>query len=239
MKRKWKTPEGSAYNLYLNALTQSHLLVGGTTGSGKSVLVNGLIYTALFSPPCASQFILIDPKRVELAQFKPVPHVLKYASEPDTMPAALRYAMQITEERFRTMQGEGLRTWAGGDVFVIIDELADLMTTNRKTVQPLIQRLCQVGRAARVHVVACTQCPISAVIPTPIKVNFDARFCLRTRTAQDSRNVMDFRGAELLPRYGQGYYSTPEYSPPALVQIPMIPPAELSARVLHWTKQAR
>lgn len=239
MKRKWKTPEGPAYNLYLDALSQSHLLVGGTTGSGKSVLINGLVYTALFSPPPTVQFILIDPKRVELAQFQALPHVLRYASEPETMPAALSYAMRITENRFREMQSESVRKYEGGDVYVIIDELADLMTTNRKEVQPLVQRLCQVGRAARVHVVACTQCPISAVIPTPIKVNFDARFCLRTRTAQDSRNVMDFRGAELLPRYGQGYYSTPEYSPPALVQIPMIPPADLSARVLYWTKQAR
>lgn len=235
----WTTPEGNAQNLYLNALGQTHLLVGGTTGSGKSVLVNGLIYTALFRAPSAAQFILIDPKRVELVEYKPLPHVLRYASEPDTMTAALDLAMNVTESRFTVMQSEGVKKWRGGDLYVIIDELADLMTTNRKTVQPLLQRLCQIGRAARVHVVACTQTPISAVIPTQIKVNFDSRFILRTRTAQDSRNLMDRSGAELLPRYGQAYYSTPEYIPPALVSVPMIPDNEISARVSWWMNQAR
>ena len=235
----WTTPEGNAQNLYLNALGQTHLLIGGTTGSGKSVLVNGLIYTALFRAPSAAQFILIDPKRVELVEYKPLPHVLRYASEPDTMTAALDLAMNTTESRFTVMQSEGVKKWRGGDLYVIIDELADLMTTNRKTVQPLLQRLCQIGRAARVHVVACTQTPISAVIPTQIKVNFDSRFILRTRTAQDSRNLMDRTGAELLPRYGQAYYSTPEYIPPALVTVPMIPDDEISARVSWWMNQAR
>jgi len=235
----WTTPEGNAQNLYLNALGQTHLLIGGTTGSGKSVLVNGLIYTALFRAPSAVQFILIDPKRVELVEYKPLPHVLRYASEPDTMTAALDLAMNTTESRFTVMQSEGVKKWRGGDLYVIIDELADLMTTNRKTVQPLLQRLCQIGRAARVHVVACTQTPISAVIPTQIKVNFDSRFILRTRTAQDSRNLMDRTGAELLPRYGQAYYSTPEYIPPALVTVPMIPDDEISARVHWWMNQAR
>lgn len=235
----WTTPEGNAQNLYLNALGQTHLLVGGTTGSGKSVLVNGLIYTALFRAPSTAQFILIDPKRVELVEYKPLPHVLRYASEPDTMTAALDLAMNVTESRFTVMQSEGVKKWRGGGLYVIIDELADLMTTNRKTVQPLLQRLCQIGRAARVHVVACTQTPISAVIPTQIKVNFDSRFILRTRTAQDSRNLMDRSGAELLPRYGQAYYSTPEFIPPALVTVPMIPDDEISARVSWWMNQAR
>ena len=137
------------------------------------------------------------------------------------------------------MQGKGLKKWAGGNVYVIIDELADLMTTNRKTVQPILQRLCQIGRAAKIHVIACTQTPISAVIPTQIKVNFDSRFILRTRTAQDSRNLMDRTGAELLPRYGLAYYSTPEYIPPALVSVPMISDQEISARVKYWRHQAR
>lgn len=237
--KTWITPAGEASRLYLDALAQPHLLIGGTTGSGKSVLVNGLIYTALYRAPCDAQFILIDPKRVELSPIRPAPHVLRYASEPDTMPAALCYAMQQTESRFTMMQAQGVKKWAGGDLYVIIDELADLMTTNRKTVQPLIQRLCQIGRAARVHVIACTQTPITRVIPTEIKVNFDSRFILRTRTAQDSRNLMDRPGAELLPRYGSAYYSTPDYIPPALVTVPMIPEADLSARVKWWADQTK
>lgn len=233
---KYLIPSGSAFDLYLDALRQPHLLIAGTTGSGKSVLVNALIYTALYKAPGDVSFILIDPKRVELSEFRPLPHTLYYASEPDTMPDALRYAMNLTERRFTIMQAEKVKKWAGGDIYVVIDELADLMTTNRKEVQPLIQRLCQIGRAARVHVIACTQTPIAKVIPTEIKVNFDARFGLRTRSKQDSRNILDAPGLELLPAYGQGVYMRP----PALrtlYNIPMIPPDHVTARVRFWTEQ--
>ena len=132
----WKTPAGNAQNLYINALSQTHLLIGGTTGSGKSVLVNGLIYTALFQAPSQNQFILIDPKRVELCEYKSLPHVLQYASEPQTMTSALEYAMNVIESRFSLMQSQNVKKWAGGNVYVIIDELADLMTTNRKPFSP-------------------------------------------------------------------------------------------------------
>lgn len=232
----WKTPGGLASSLYLDALAQPHLLIAGATGSGKSVLLNGILYTALLSSPARVQFVLIDPKRVELTQYRPSPHVLRYASEPDTMPAALAYALDLTEDRYRVMQRRGQRKSGEGDVYVVIDELADLMTTCRKTVQPMIQRLCQIGRAAAVHVIACTQCPISAVIPTPIKVNFDSRFALRTRSAQDSRNILGVKGCEELPRYGHAYYLTPEGL--RLYQIPMISDEEIEERVRYWHRQA-
>jgi len=234
--KTWLKPAGLIYDLYADALKQPHLLIAGTTGSGKSVLVNALIYTALYNAPGEASFILIDPKRVELSEFRPLPHTLKYASEPDTMPDALHYAMNLTEYRFTRMQADGVKKYPGGDVYVIIDELADLMTTNRKTCQPLIQRLCQIGRAARVHVIACTQTPIAKVIPTEIKVNFDARFGLRTRSKQDSRNILDETGLETLPAYGQGVYMRPP-ALSTLYNIPMIPPEHVMTRVRFWTEQ--
>ena len=190
-------------------LQQPHLLIAGATGSGKSVVINGIITTALKDSPAAVQFIFIDPKRVELVDYRPLPHTLKYASEPGDMVQALQYAMDTTERRYKAMQSRHEKNYSGGAVYVIIDELADLMTTNRKHVQPLIQRLAQIGRAANVHIIAATQCPLSAVIPTPIKVNFDSRVGLRTRSKQDSRNILGLPGCETLPRYGQGYYMTP------------------------------
>lgn len=233
--KTWTTPAGSAYNLYLDALKQPHLLIAGTTGSGKSVLVNALIYTALYRSPNDVRFVFIDAKRVELAEYRTLPHCLRYASEPDEVPDALRYAISLTESRYSLMQQTHVKTYQGGHVYVIIDELADLMTTNRKEVQPLIQRLCQIGRAARVHVIACTQTPISAVIPTQIKVNFDSRFGLRTRSAQDSRNILGVTGLERLPRYGQGVYMSPDET--TLYNIPMIPPEHITARVRFWNEQ--
>lgn len=234
-QKTWKTPEGERFTLYSDMLAQPHLMIAGATGSGKSVVVNALLYTALYQSPAGVQLILIDPKRVELAQYRHLPHTLRYASEPRQMVEALQYAMDCTESRYRAMQAQGVRKYAGGHIYVVIDELADLMTTNKKQVLPLIQRLAQVGRAANVHLIACTQSPISAVIPTQIKVNFDSRVGLRTRSAQDSRNILGCKGCETLPRYGQGYYMTPAGL--TLYRLPMYAESELQARVDYWIKQ--
>jgi len=196
------------YDFYDDLLNQTHLLVAGATGSGKSVIVNGMIYTTLLESPDKYQFILIDPKRVELAMYRNVPHTIFYASEPTDMVQALQIAMNITEKRYRQMQACGTRKYNGPKLLVIIDELADLMTTNKKQVKPLLQRLCQIGRAANVCVIACTQCPLREIIDTSIKVNFDSRIALRTSCKQDSRNIIGVPGCEILPQYGQCYYKT-------------------------------
>lgn len=235
MKTVWITPGGQYYTLYRDMLEQPHLLIAGATGSGKSVVINSLIYTALLDSPAAVQFILIDPKRVELVDYKHLPHTIKYSSEPGEMVQALEKAIEITEDRYKYMQRRRMKKYSGAALYVVIDELADLMTTNKKQVQPFIQRLCQIGRAANVHVIAATQCPLASVIPTPIKVNFDARVGLRTRSAQDSRNILGFKGCEQLPRYGQGYYMTPgELS---LYNIPMIEQYQITQRINYWIHQ--
>ena len=232
---QYKTPASAVYDLFTDMAAQPHLLVAGATGSGKSVVVNGIIYGLLHKGPATAGLILIDPKRVELNQYRRVPHCIRYASEPDAMLEALRAAMNITESRYREMQRTGSRKYAGGDVYVIIDELADLMTTQKKGVLPLLQRLCQIGRAARVHVIACTQCPLAQIIPTPVKVNFDARVALRTRSAQDSRNILGTTGCELLPRYGQGYYMTPEGTNKWI--IPYVTDDQINEVTAWWTSR--
>lgn len=235
----WQCPGGTAHNLYLDALDQPHMLIAGATGSGKSVAVNGMIYTALFRAPCdtpnGAQFILIDPKRVELSMYRVLPHTLYYASEPDTMLYALHYAMEICERRYRQMQSAGIRKYMGSDVYIIIDEFADLMTTQKRQIMPVVQRLAQIGRAARMHIILATQTPIAKVLPTEIKCNFDARLALRTRSAQDSRNITGFNGCECLPRYGKAYYITPECN--GIASVPMIPEAEIRSRIFWWTQQ--
>lgn len=237
MHKEWRTPPGQVYSLYRDMLKQPHLLIAGATGSGKSVVINGIVYTAMYDSPAAVQFILIDPKRVELVDYKPLPHTLMYASEPGEMVEALEKAMEITESRYKAMQRQRVKKYPGGALYVIIDELADLMTTARRQVQPLIQRLAQVGRAANVHIIAATQCPLATVIPTPIKVNFDSRVALRTRSAQDSRNILGLTGCECLPRYGQGYYMTPDGL--TLYNIPMQPQEDINALVTYWKRHSR
>ena len=195
-----------------------------------------MMYTALYNSPAAARFILIDVKRVELSEYKHLPHVIQYADNVPGAIAALKTALSIVEARFTDMQRRRQRLYNGSDVYIMIDELADLMTTSKRDVMPLLQRLCQIGRAARVHVIAATQCPISAVIPTPIKVNFDSRVALRTRSKQDSRNILGLTGCETLPRYGYGYYMTPENT--TLYQIPMIADGDRQRLIEYWTGRA-
>lgn len=235
------------YPFYDDLLAQTHLLVAGATGSGKSVVVNGMIYTALTESPNNYQFILIDPKRVELSMYKTVPHCIRYASEPVEMVNALQLAMDICEQRYREMQFQGIRKYHGSKILVIIDELADLMTTNKRQVLPLIQRLCQIGRAANIMVIACTQCPLSSIIPTSIKVNFDSRIALRTSCKQDSRNIIGIPGCECLPVYGQCYYRTaqgikqyivPYYDDNTIMELVRLwtpaPPPKKRKRFIFW-----
>jgi S-DNA-T family DNA segregation ATPase FtsK/SpoIIIE len=132
------------------------------------------------------------------------------------------------------MQRRGIRKYDGGDVYVIIDEFADLILAD-KAVKPIIQRLAQIGRAANVHIILATQTPISKVLPTEIKCNFDARFGLRTRSAQDSRNIIGRTGLELLPDHGQSVYMTPQGE--TLYKVPYIPDEELERITEHWNRQ--
>lgn len=239
----YTTPTGMTYGLFNDMLKQTHLLIAGASGSGKSVLVNGLICTALYDFPFnddgSKRLILIDPKRTELNPYKDLPHTLYYASEPDTMVDALHYALGLVEKRYEYMETQGWRTYRGSDVYVIIEELADLMTTQRSTVQPLIQRLCQIARAAKVHVWAITQCPLVSIIPTPIKVNFDGIVALRTRSAQDSRNIIGVNGAEALPRYGDCLYYTPDMIRPIRCAVPFIDRDEQDTIIDWWQRQKK
>jgi DNA segregation ATPase FtsK/SpoIIIE-like protein len=235
--KQWKTPGGSAATVCLDMLKQPHLLIAGSTGSGKSVLINSLIYTALYKSPNRCRFVLIDPKRVELVDYKQLPHTIAYASEPPDIAAALVRAVELMEQRYKRMQKQRTKESTEADIYIIIDEFADLMTTQKRQTLPLLIRIAQLGRAAHIHLIAATQRPTKDIVNGQIKVNMDSRVALRCPTGQDSRNIIDIKCAETLPRYGYGYYLTPETMTPQLIQVPLTDPAELGARVRWWTDQ--
>ena len=196
---KYITPAGSRFRLYGNMLGQSHLLIAGATGSGKSILINSIIASAIYDSPAEVRFILLDPKTTELWQWSRLPHCIRYEYDTAEMVKALRQAVEIMENRLRQMHSVGERVWSGSQVYVVIDELADLLTTAKVEVVPLLQRICQLGRAAGVHCIAATQCLLASVLPTQVRVNFAAIVCLRTATKQQSRFIVDKPGAELFP----------------------------------------
>ena len=203
------TPAGNVYTPFLRLAERPHLLIAGATGSGKSVALNGIIHSLLVTEsPVRCQFVLIDPKKVELVQYASVPHVARYASEHPDIVRSLQWAVDETDHRFAAMQRQGVREYDGPHLYVVIDELADLMVSIKKETLPLLQRLAQIGRAARVHVIACTQNVLAVTIPTVLKCNFSTVLGLRTCNAQQSRFLIASTGCEMLPdpkREGKGY----------------------------------
>lgn len=251
-KRKliWEAPRGRAYNLFLDALEQPHLLIAGATGSGKSVLINGLIHTLLYRVPCdvqgGMQLILIDPKRVELAAYKGMPHTITNAAgfDPEAWVSALEEAVDIMDERYAYMEQRGLKKYDRGDLYVIIDEWAAVYKNGKGEAYRAVLRLISEGRAARVHVIMATQVPKATIIPTEIRENFSARFCLFTNNAQQSRVIMDANGCEDLPDprtagYALGYYVLPGKNNNTLYQIPYVQDAEIEQSIAWWNEQKR
>lgn len=234
----YKTPEGSVFTLYSSMLEQPHLLIAGATGSGKSVLINSLIASAVYHSPAVTQFILLDPKTTELWQWSKLPHTIRYAYETDDMVKSLRYAVELMENRLRHMHAVGERIWAGSQIYIIIDELADLLTTVKADVVPLLQRICQLGRAAGIHCIAATQCLLASVLPTQVRVNFASVVCLRTATKQQSRFICDRTGAELFPDPKTEGKALAYYRTGADIKqftVYKVPDSEQSRLVSWWT----
>ena len=231
--KRYYTPGRTVPGVYANMLEQPHLLIAGTTGAGKSTVLSGLLYTAVtIHSPAKTQLILIDPKRIDLKPFKDLPHVVRHVTENRDIINTLTDVLKMIDTRYKIMEQSGNIMYNGPDTYIIIDEIADLMTTQKKTILPPLQRVLQIARAARVHVIACTQCPLATVIPTPLKVNFAARLGLRTLSAQDSRNIIGIKGCESLPEHGRGIYlSSKGYEE---IDVPKIPETDIQSIKEYW-----
>ena len=240
MNTTYTTPGGRVFRLYADLAKLPHLLIAGATGSGKSVTVNGIIYALLATKaPSECSMVLIDPKKVELVQYARLPHTQRYASEPRDMIDALDWAVKETSRRFSIMQQAGKKEFSGPDLYVIVDELADLMTTQKNQALPRLQRLAQIGRAAKVHVIACSQNVMAVTIPTVLKCNFPAILGLRTATAAQSRYLIATTGCETLPdpkKAGKGIGYLRDGADLERYELYMYPEEEIQRLVDYWTR---
>lgn len=238
----YRTPSGQVYTPFLRLAERPHLLIAGCTGSGKSVALNGIIHSLLMTEsPFRVRFVLIDPKKVELMQYAQLPHTARYASEHPDIVRALEWSVDETDRRFSIMQKAGLREYDGPHLYVVIDELADLMVSIKNETLPLLQRLAQIGRAARVHVIACSQNIMAQTIPTVLRCNFSTILGLRTANRQQSRFLISATGCEMLPNpqlEGRGYGYLRDGADLEKILIYKYPEEQITSAIKWWTSSA-
>jgi len=153
-------------------------------------------------------------------RYKETAHCIKCATDLQEIEETLDGVLGLINKRFAYMQGKGLQLYDGTTIHLVIDEMADLMLTSKTAVNKL-QRICQIGRAAKVQVISATQCPLASVIPTKIKVNFPIIIGLHTASARHSRNILEVEGCETLPMYGEALIMYPTTGIER-VKVPMI-----------------
>ncbi|MBZ5613327.1 MAG: DNA translocase FtsK [Acidobacteriia bacterium] len=242
-----------------------HLLIAGSTGTGKSVAINAMIMSILYkSTPEEVRLVLVDPKRLELGNYEGVPHLYTpIITEPKLAANALRNAVREMERRLKLLAAKGVRnidsynrlfddtpslfseqTNGNSDdgpipkIVIIIDELADLMMLDGHNVEESITRLAQMARAVGIHLVLATQRPSVDVITGLIKANFPARVSFRVATKVDSRTILDANGAESLLGRGDMLYLPAGSARVHRLHAPYVTEKEIAAVVEFWKAQA-
>ena len=241
----------SGQNIIGNIAKLPHVLIAGTTGSGKSVCTNSLIVSLLYkSSPEDVRFIMVDPKMVELAPYNGIPHLLiPVVTDPKKAAGALQWAVYEMMKRYRIFSEHGVKDLAGYNalaktdetlshlptVVVVIDELADLMLVAAKEVEESICRVAQMGRAAGMHLVIATQRPSADVITGLMKANIPSRIAFAVASSLESRIILDNAGAEKLVGRGDMLYAPLGEGKPTRVQGCFISAEEIE-RVVEFVK---
>jgi S-DNA-T family DNA segregation ATPase FtsK/SpoIIIE len=229
-----------------------HLLIAGTTGSGKSVCVNGIIACMLINnTPDDLRILMIDPKRVELTGYDGVPHLLApVVTEMERVVGALQWATREMDQRYHRFADVGARNIIEYNqrmeeinqrqlpyLLVIIDELADLMMLAPDETERTITRMAQLARATGIHMVISTQRPSVDVVTGMIKANFPARIAFATASGTDSRVILDQPGAERLLGRGDMLFQAPDAASPVRLQGVWVSEPELQRLVQYWRRQ--
>ncbi len=223
-----------------------HLLIAGSTGSGKSIFLHSVILSLIYkSTPEQVRFLMIDPKRIELSVYEGIPYLLNpVVLEPKTATKALHWAVSEMERRYSLFEEVSARNLESYNeqfeeklpyIVIIIDELADLMVVSSKEVETLLTRLAQMARAAGIHLLIATQRPSVDVITGLIKANFPSRISFQVTSKVDSRTILDTQGAERLLGAGDMLFLPPGSSSLKRIHAPYVSEKEVK-RVVEYLK---
>ena len=226
-----------------------HLLIAGTTGSGKSVCVNAIVSCLLLqNTPQELRFVMVDPKRVELTYYNGIPHLLSpVVVDLDRVVPALQWISREMDRRYHLFSKEGVRNITDFNrrmenikgqtmhyIVVVIDELADLMMLAPDETERAITRLAQLARATGIHLVIATQRPSVDVVTGLIKANFPSRIAFAVASSVDSRVILDQPGAERLLGRGDMLFQAPDAAAPIRMQGAFVSETELARLIRYW-----
>jgi S-DNA-T family DNA segregation ATPase FtsK/SpoIIIE len=231
--------------VYADLARMPHLLVAGATGSGKSVYMNALITGLLLTrTPYQVRMVMVDPKRVELTPFAPIPHLYTpVVVEPGRAVPILRSLIAEMMDRFRRLEQAGAKNIAAFNqktvnkmpyIIILVDELADLMLTAAGDTERLLVRLAQMGRATGLHLVVATQRPSVDIVTGLIKANFPSRISFAVSSQVDSRTIIDSPGAEKLLGRGDMLFAPVDKPMPQRVQGAFLSDSETESVIWHW-----
>ena len=244
MKQTYHLPTGCRYAPYLAELIEgNHTLIAGSTGAGKSVLENAIIYALLSTSYPGSpdhgkgaRFVLIDPKRVELWSYRDLPHTLLYAADIDEIVNVLQSVRETIDTRLKRMRANGERKSSECPIYVFIDELVDLVKCKRsKEIIQLLSDSISIARATNIFYVISTQAPNRKILLPEIVLNMNCRVALFCNYAIESRQIIGDDSATTLPEHGTGIVqqNLKRYS----ISIPFYSDEQLQQITEHWTKQ--
>ena len=230
--------------------TMPHLLIAGTTGSGKSVCIAAITACLVMNnTPADLRLIMIDPKMVELVRFNGLPHLYgKVETDIQRILGVLRWVVSEMDRRYKLLEEMHARNIDSYNrkarrhkaieplprIVVLLDELADLMMTAPDQTEPMLIRLAQLARATGIHLVVATQRPSTDVVTGLIKANFPARISFAVASSVDSRVILDTGGAESLLGHGDMLFMPPEVAAPVRVQGVMVSDAEVDKLIMYW-----
>lgn len=237
----YRNPGGNVWGSAIGWLNDTHLLIAGATGCGKSTTLHAILWSALSASPAKRQFVLVDMKRgLELARYRDLPHTVGFARTAPEASAALDSTVKIMESRLESMFRRGLTMYDGANLYLVVDELAYLLTDCPGALEKLVS-IARLGRAARVHLILCTQSPNrgrkgEGGVPAVLAQNMTCRIGLRCSTPIESRQIINRTGCECLPRHGVGIvYDGLDWYKTAML---MIPEEEQEKRLAWWSDPA-
>ncbi len=215
-------------------LEDSHTLIAGCSGSGKSVALRSILTEAIRKSPLSVNLVLIDLKQVELIDFMDAPHTLAYVDKPEEVDGCLETIVNIMHRRFERMKAERKKKTEESHIYIVIDEFAHLTMMCKRSVIDKIKDIALLGRAAGIHLICCTQRNTKEIVSGSLSVNLETRLALRTVCAQDSRNIIGVNGAESLPKYGYGIFQHNGYN--NKIKIDLVPDSEIDRLIAYWKK---